>query len=93
MSPWTEEKTDLLRKLWLEGLSAEEIMVHPGINMTRSAVCAKVARLGLARRVPGSNKRVMGKANIKHHPRGGFTGHSVNVYRPGIDPKPKLGGA
>ena len=46
---WTEERVELLRKLWAEGLSASQIAGRLG-EVTRNAVIGKVHRLGLALR-------------------------------------------
>ena len=46
---WTEERVELLRKLWAEGLSASQIAGRLG-EVTRNAVIGKVHRLGLAAR-------------------------------------------
>src|SRR4051812_38643831 len=45
---WTEERVDLLRMLWNEGLSAGQIAVELGGTMRRNAVISKAYRLGLA---------------------------------------------
>jgi GcrA cell cycle regulator len=44
---WTDERIDLLKTLWSEGLSAAEIAVALG-HVTRNAVCGKIDRLGLS---------------------------------------------
>lgn len=46
---WTDERVDLLRKLWQEGLSASQIAAELG-GVTRNAVIGKVHRLGLSGR-------------------------------------------
>jgi GcrA cell cycle regulator len=46
---WTEERTELLKGLWAEGLSASQIAGRLGA-VTRNAVIGKVHRIGLARR-------------------------------------------
>jgi GcrA cell cycle regulator len=46
---WTEERVELLKKLWSEGLSASQIAAELGGGMTRSAVLGKSHRLGLVR--------------------------------------------
>ena len=46
---WTEERVELLRKLWTEGLSASQIARQMG-GVTRNAVIGKVHRLGLSGR-------------------------------------------
>jgi GcrA cell cycle regulator len=46
---WTEERVELLRKLWAEGLSASQIAAQLGA-VSRNAVIGKVHRLKLAGR-------------------------------------------
>src|SRR4051794_16711890 len=50
---WTEERVGLLKKLWLEGLSASQIAKQLG-GVTRNAVIGKVHRLGLSGRATPS---------------------------------------
>jgi GcrA cell cycle regulator len=50
---WTEERVELLKKLWAEGLSASQIAGRLG-GVTRNAVIGKVHRLGLAGRATSS---------------------------------------
>jgi GcrA cell cycle regulator len=47
---WTEERVELLKKLWLEGLSASQIAGVLGDGVTRNAVIGKVHRLKLSGR-------------------------------------------
>ncbi|MCJ2079989.1 GcrA family cell cycle regulator [Methylobacterium sp. J-090] len=47
---WSDERVDLLRRLWQEGLSASQIAAQLG-GVTRNAVIGKVHRLGLSGRV------------------------------------------
>jgi GcrA cell cycle regulator len=47
---WTQERVELLRKLWLEGLSAAQVAAELGSGVTRNAVIGKIHRLGLAER-------------------------------------------
>jgi GcrA cell cycle regulator len=47
---WTEERVELLTRLWNEGLSASRIAAELGGSITRNAVIGKVHRLGLAGR-------------------------------------------
>ena len=57
---WTEERVELLRKLWAEGLSASEIARELGEGISRNAVIGKVHRLGLPGRAPsrsGNSRR------------------------------------
>ena len=46
---WTEERVELLKKLWSDGLSASQIATELG-SVTRNAVIGKVHRLGLSGR-------------------------------------------
>lgn len=48
---WTDERVELLSRLWLEGRSASQIATALGGGLTRNAVIGKVHRLGLAGRV------------------------------------------
>lgn len=48
---WTDERVELLRKLWMDGLSASQIASELSNGITRNAVIGKVHRLGLSGRV------------------------------------------
>ncbi|MFO1033589.1 MAG: GcrA family cell cycle regulator [Hyphomicrobiales bacterium] len=50
--PWTDERVELLRKLWTDGLSASQIAARLGMGVTRNAVIGKVHRLNLSGRQP-----------------------------------------
>ena len=43
---WTDERVELLKKLWSEGLSASQIATQLG-GVSRNAVIGKAHRLGL----------------------------------------------
>lgn len=60
---WTDERVDLLRKLWTDGLSASQIAAELG-GVTRNAVIGKVHRLGLSGRAKGNNQ----SANARRKP-------------------------
>jgi GcrA cell cycle regulator len=47
---WTDERVELLKKLWTEGLSASQIAVRLSQGVTRNAVIGKVHRLNLSGR-------------------------------------------
>jgi GcrA cell cycle regulator len=47
---WTDERVELLKKLWSDGLSASQIATEIGGGITRNAVIGKVHRLGLSGR-------------------------------------------
>lgn len=56
---WTDERVEVLKKLWVEGLSAAQIANRLG-GVTRNAVIGKVHRLGLAgRNAPSQPTRRM----------------------------------
>ncbi|MEO1205030.1 MAG: GcrA family cell cycle regulator [Pseudomonadota bacterium] len=55
---WTDERVDLLKKLWSEGLSASQIAGRLG-GVTRNAVIGKVHRLGLSGRATTSRIKSM----------------------------------
>jgi GcrA cell cycle regulator len=50
---WTDERVDLLKKMWSEGQSASQIAKELG-GVTRNAVIGKVHRLGLSNRTTGA---------------------------------------
>lgn len=47
---WTNERVELLKKLWAQGLSASQIAAQLGGGITRNAVIGKVHRLKLSGR-------------------------------------------
>jgi GcrA cell cycle regulator len=50
---WTDERVELLKKLWQDGLHASQIAKQLG-GVTRNAVIGKVHRLGLSGRATPS---------------------------------------
>ena len=54
MSAWTQDRINLLKRLWPEGRSAETIALELGGGLTRNAVLGKVARLGLSEGRPSA---------------------------------------
>lgn len=57
---WTDERVDLLKKLWGEGLSASQIAAQLG-GVSRNAVIGKVHRLKLS----GRGKSAAAQARVK----------------------------
>ena len=53
---WTDERVEILKKLWTEGLSASQIANRLG-GVTRNAVIGKVHRLGLSGRTTTSRAK------------------------------------
>lgn len=63
---WTDERVELLKKRWAEGLSASQIAAELG-GVTRNAVIGKVHRLGLsgrAKAAPSSVSRMRPKQPV-----------------------------
>ncbi len=52
---WTDERVEILKKMWGEGQSASQIAKELG-GVTRNAVIGKVHRLGLSNRATGGAK-------------------------------------
>ncbi len=57
MQTWTDERVELLKKLWADGLSASQIAGELG-GITRNAVIGKVHRLGLSGRAKAPSSSV-----------------------------------
>ncbi|MDP7151607.1 MAG: GcrA family cell cycle regulator [Paracoccaceae bacterium] len=58
---WTDERVELLKKMWGEGQSASQIAKELG-GVTRNAVIGKVHRLGLSNRNTGGASEPAAKA-------------------------------
>lgn len=61
---WTDDRVELLKKLWAEGLSASQIAGQLG-GVTRNAVIGKVHRLGLSGRATTSRVKSSPKPKAK----------------------------
>src|SRR6056300_1947697 len=64
---WTDERVEILKKMWGEGQSASQIAKELG-GVTRNAVIGKVHRLGLSNRAT-SNSSVKSEAKPKAAPK------------------------
>ena len=73
---WTDERVELLKKLWADGLSASQIAAELG-GVTRNAVIGKVHRLGLA-------GRAKSPSSAAPRPRKPRAPHMLRVARPSI---------
>lgn len=62
---WTDERTELLKKLWIEGLSASQIRDVLGGGVSRNGVIGKVHRLKLE----GRAKPMNGISRVRTKPR------------------------
>lgn len=65
---WTDDRIDVLRKLWDKGLSASQIAGELGEGVTRNAVIGKAHRLGLKSR-PSPVKAEAAKPREKAAPK------------------------
>ena len=63
---WTDDRVEILKKMWGEGQSASQIAKELG-GVTRNAVIGKVHRLGLSNRAGGS-PATTAKAPAKEKP-------------------------
>ena len=70
---WTDERVELLKKLWADGLSASQIAAQLG-GVTRNAVIGKVHRLNLSGRAKpassGPRQRKPRTSGSPHRPGG-----------------------
>ncbi len=74
---WTDERVEILKRMWSEGQSASQIAKELG-GVTRNAVIGKVHRLGLSNRTAGG-----GKATTREKP----------AARPAAKPAPRKSAA
>ena len=92
---WTDERVELLKKLWADGLSASQIAAELG-GITRNAVIGKVHRLGLSGRAksPSSSAPRPRKARSSGHmmrvPRASMRGNTALAYEYEAEPEPEL---
>ena len=100
---WTDDRVELLKKLWAEGLSASQIALQLG-DASRNSVIGKVHRLGLAGRakapspaVPRQRKpRTAGTLVRMARPaavRGNTALAAVPVYEEEVAPAPRVAAA
>ena len=64
---WTDERVEILTKMWAEGNSASQIAKELG-GVTRNAVIGKVHRLGLSNRATTTNSN-KSESNTKSSPK------------------------
>jgi GcrA cell cycle regulator len=94
---WTDERVELLKKLWTEGLSASQIAAELG-GITRNAVIGKVHRLGLSGRAksPSSTSPRPRKPRAQGHmmrlARPSMRGNTAlaPMYENDLEPEPEL---
>ncbi|WP_084397836.1 GcrA family cell cycle regulator [Henriciella aquimarina] len=84
---WTEERVEVLKKLWAEGHSASQIAKQLG-GVTRNAVIGKVHRLGLSGRATPSRPVKRPPRLARPKPRVSVDGSSASP--PQQQPEPRL---
>ncbi|MDB2579426.1 MAG: GcrA family cell cycle regulator [Tateyamaria sp.] len=83
---WTDDRVELLKKMWGEGQSASQIAKELG-GVTRNAVIGKVHRLGLSNRASGGGStKADGKA--KAAPKAEARSKPQPKTEPAIKPAP-----
>jgi GcrA cell cycle regulator len=94
---WSDERVELLRKLWSEGLSASQIAAELG-GITRNAVIGKVHRLGLSGRAKSPSsaaprpRKPRAPSQILRVSRPALRGNTAlaPMYELDIEPEPEL---
>jgi GcrA cell cycle regulator len=74
---WTDERVEMLKKLWADGLSASQIAAELG-GITRNAVIGKVHRLGLSGRAKSPSSVAPRARKPRTH------SHMMRVARPAL---------
>ncbi len=83
---WTDERVELLKKMWSEGQSASQIAKELG-GVTRNAVIGKVHRLGLSNRA-GAAPAKPEKADPKPAPKEAQPAPEPRAEKPAPAPAP-----
>src|SRR6516164_9885922 len=84
---WNDERVELLKKLWSDGLSASQIAGRLG-GVTRNAVIGKVHRLGLSGRAT-SSRSSSPRPRRAHVPRQNRAPSLLFSTRATVAPKPQ----
>ncbi len=74
---WTDDRVEVLKKLWSDGLSASQIAAELG-GISRNSVIGKVHRLGLSGRAKSPSASVPRQRKPRSH------GTLMRIARPGI---------
>jgi GcrA cell cycle regulator len=74
---WTDERVELLKRLWTDGLSASQIAGELG-GITRNAVIGKVHRLGLSGRAKAPSSAAPRPRKVR------TASHLLRVSRPSV---------
>jgi GcrA cell cycle regulator len=96
---WTDDRVELLKKLWADGLSASQIAAELG-GISRNSVIGKVHRLGLAGRAkrPAAamprQRKPRSQATMMRITRPAIRGNTVlaalHAFEPEIEPEPEV---
>jgi len=94
---WTDERVELLKKLWADGLSASQIASELG-SVTRNAVIGKVHRLGLSGRAKNPSsaasrpRKPRSTTQMLRVSRSSVRGNTAlaHAYEYDFDPEPEL---
>ena len=94
---WTDERVELLKKLWADGRSASQIAGELG-GITRNAVIGKVHRLGLSGRAKSPSsaaqrpRKTRGPAHVLRAARPAMRGNTALAfaYDVGVELEPEL---
>ncbi|MFN3656700.1 MAG: GcrA family cell cycle regulator [Pseudolabrys sp.] len=91
---WTDERVELLKKLWADGLSASQIAAELG-GITRNAVIGKVHRLGLSGRAKSPSSaaprpRKARSSGMLRVSRPAMRGNTALAYEYEVEPEPEL---
>ena len=82
---WTDERVELLKKMWGEGQSASQIAKELG-GVTRNAVIGKVHRLGLSNRTTGTSTTASSKPAAAPEPKE-KPAPKIAAVKPKVQPK------
>jgi len=94
---WTDERVELLKKLWSDGLSASQIAAELG-GITRNAVIGKVHRLGLSGRAKSTSsgtprpRKARSPSHMLRIGRSAIRGNTAlaHAYELEVDAEPEL---
>jgi len=96
---WTDDRVELLKKLWSDGLSASQIAAELG-GISRNSVIGKVHRLSLSGRAKSPSTSVPRQRKPRAHgqtmriARSGIRGNTalapLHSYETELEPEPEL---
>jgi len=91
---WTDDRVEMLKKLWADGLSASQIAAELG-GITRNAVIGKVHRLGLSGRAKSPSSgvprvRKPRSSGMMRVSRPSMRGNTALAYEYDLEPEPEL---